>query len=137
SSTIKMCSPAMSVDSEGGLAPLPMPPRIGCARKAGAQTAVRSTRPWAHALCLDRRGGARHGHLDDEPAAARLVVLDMDRAAVLGHDLPDDRQPEPHARGLGREVGQKELLLVLRTDAGPGVGHDDPGVRSEEHTSEL
>src|SRR3989441_12586738 len=79
-----------------------------------------------HALGLDRRGGARHGHLDDEPAAARLVVLDVDRAAVLGYDLPDDRQPEPHARGLGREAGQKELLLVLGTDAGPGVGHDDP-----------
>src|SRR5437867_3727307 len=35
-----------------------------------------------HRLCLDRRGGARHGHLDDEPAPARLVVLDADRTAV-------------------------------------------------------
>src|SRR5947208_12191813 len=113
SSTIKICSPAMS-------APGPAPQAHARCRAPNVLA--------GHRLRLHRRGGARHWHLDDEPAAAWLVVLDPDRAAVLRDDLVDYRQPEAHPGDLRREVGKEELLLVLGADARAGVRDDDARV---------
>src|SRR5688572_23962104 len=75
-------------------------------------------------LGLHGGGSARGRQLDHEPAAARVVVLDADRAPVLGDDLLHDGQPEPHAAGLGGEVRLEQLLLVLAADPGAGVADD-------------
>src|SRR5690349_8035004 len=107
----------------------------------GAETAPRTSpsfvaprrsrgAPLLSFITLRSHGGgrARDGQLDGEAAAARLVVLEADGAAVLGGDLADDRQAETHAGHLGREVRQEELVAVLLRDARAVVAHDDAHV---------
>src|SRR5262245_10590142 len=48
--------------------------------------------------------------LDCKSSAARRVVADVDIAAMLGDDAPDDRQAETAAAPLGRVVWQEQLL---------------------------
>src|SRR5204862_7353456 len=61
--------------------------------------------------------GADRGQVDHEAAAVGRVVLDADVAAVIGDDLVDDGQPEPHPGGLGREVRQEDAVTHLGGDA--------------------
>src|SRR5437899_687110 len=115
SSTIRMCSPAIPI--------LLAPPQAE--RRWRAEDVLTG-----HASCSHGRGRARDGQVHHEATAARRVVLDVDQPAVLGHDLVDDRQAEPHAARLRREVGLEELVLVLGADAGPGVADDDAHARA-------
>src|SRR5262245_5024827 len=66
---------------------------------------------------------ASRRQLHPEARPARLVVLRADRAEVLLHDAAHDREPEPAAAPLGREVRHEELVAVRRRDAGPVVAH--------------
>src|SRR5215510_3681889 len=118
SSTMSMCSPAIY------LMPLPdilvvrgvpqaqarLRARL-CLREPARSCVISRLRLKLrrHLSRLHRDGGAGDGDFDDEAGALGLVVLDPDRAAVLAHDLVDDRQAEAHAGHLRREVGQEEL----------------------------
>src|SRR5690242_10987423 len=85
-------------------------------RIARSSSTIRMCSPGiaAPASGLHRRGHRPPGgQLDDEAATVRRVVLDPDGPAVIGDDLVDDRQAEPHAGGLGGEVGHEEALAVL------------------------
>src|SRR3954453_1189215 len=59
---------------------------------------------------------------DCKPRPARAVVADLDAAAVLGDDAPDDRQAEAAAAPLGRVVRQEQLLALPRRDTRAVVG---------------
>ena len=85
----------------------------------------------AHARFVvdDQDGGHQcgGGKLDDrEHRAVRRGVADLDAAAVLGDDPPDDRQAEPAAAALGRVVGHEQLLAIGGRHAGAVVGDDEP-----------
>src|SRR4029450_13108281 len=87
-------------------------------------------------LDLHRRRGASEsarGRLDHEPASRGVFVLHPDAAAVLGDDLVHDGEAQPHAGGLGGEVGDEEPLLVLRADAGTAVRDHHAGARRLVH----
>src|SRR6187401_2113978 len=79
--------------------------------------AASSTTRIAYFMLASRR------QLHHEARAARLVVLRPDRAEVLLHDAAHDREPEPAAAPLGREVRHEELVAVRGRDARAVVAH--------------
>src|SRR5262245_16226042 len=129
SSTIRMCSPAT----------LPLLAVLQAQARSRAHGCARRPRyfpPSPSVIMsggLDRGGSARHRQLHHEAGAGRLVVLDPDRPAVLGHDLVYDRQAQSHARDLRGEVREEESLAILVADARAVVGHDDPGMACLRH----
>src|SRR3984957_19281913 len=74
-----------------------------------------------------RRGrcNLRHGQLKNEFRAGRQIVLDADRAVVLGHDAAGDRQAQARAAVLGRKMGQKQAVFILRRNSVPTVRYHD------------
>ena len=50
---------------------------------------------------------------------------------VLGENVADDGEPQPRAAALGREVGQKEFLLLIVDDE-PGIRQSLSGVLDDE-----
>src|SRR4029434_6928023 len=66
---------------------------------------------------------ASRRQLHHEARAARLVVLRPDPAEVLVHYASHDREPEPAAAPLGREVRHEQLVPVGGCDAGAVVAH--------------
>src|SRR5262249_61227494 len=89
---------------------------------AGSSSTIRMCSPAMSGL--HRHAGAGDRDLDDEARALGLVVLDPDRAAVLAHDLVDDREPQAHPGNLGREVRQEQLLLFISRVARAAAGDD-------------
>src|SRR5579862_6270372 len=60
-------------------------------------------------------GGRRFGRrqFDQEPGADRKIVLDVNRAAVLGDDARGDGQAEAGAAILGGEMREEEAVFVF------------------------
>src|SRR5215469_7275392 len=73
----------------------------------------------------NRRGLRRERQFHDEARSYRLVLLDPDRSTMVLNDSAHNRQTQPGATLLGREVRQKEFFLQFLGDAVPRVGHQN------------
>ena len=71
------------------------------------------------ARLADRR--QRQADAEDRPLAGPR--LEIDRAAVVGHQLPRHEQPQAGAVLLRREIGLEQPAGVLRRDAAAVVAH--------------
>src|SRR5271169_3288970 len=76
--------------------------------------------------CLACRRSAnrfsRYRQLDDKAAADWLVFFHSDRTMMVLHNSVHNRQTQPRAALLGREVGQEQPLFNLARNSLPGVG---------------
>src|SRR6476646_4708757 len=91
-------------------------------RRRQADAALRTAR----VFCRSLKPGASCRELDCKSGAARDVVADVDIAAVLRDDSPNDRKTKATAPPFRGVVRQEELFTLRCRDAWPVVGHDDP-----------
>ena len=69
-------------------------------------------------------GGSRlpigqRGQLYHKASAGGVIILDAHATVMLGDDVADNRQAQPGATFLGREIGQKQFFLVVRETPQP------------------
>src|SRR3989339_463870 len=82
---------------------------------------------------------AVHRQFDQERCSLALSALHADLPPVAFDDLVDNRQPQTGAFTLPAKKGLKNLIEVLRRDAGPGIGdgRQDGGRRAVSAQSEA
>src|SRR6266446_3332561 len=78
-------------------------------------------------IVVSQRGGRqfRDGKFDQEARSNRMIVLNVDAAAMFGDDACGDGQAESGSAVLGGEMRQEEFVFVLRRNTGAGVRDTD------------
>src|SRR5580692_4637266 len=93
-------------------------------RRPPAGAAWKSSRDFRSVVIGDARGSEFRGRkLHEESRTCRLIVLDMNRAAMLCHDASGDGQAQAGSAVFGGEVRKEKFVFVLWRDALAGVGH--------------
>src|SRR5260370_36317513 len=97
---------------------------LGRPRREGA---VQVSSSGVRSIVVGKGGGRQFcGRKFNEESRSRWkIVLDMDAAAVFGHDAGGDGEAESGSAVLGREMRQEEFVLVLRRNTGAGVRDTD------------